>query len=61
VDPRFATEIGRLQLAGQLTSRQAEIAHRIGDIYWRWHRAKRLRVTPKSPQLNLADDAKVIR
>jgi hypothetical protein len=37
--------------AGALTNRQAEIANRIGDIYRRWHRAKRLRVSPKSPQL----------
>ena len=48
-DPRFGSELGCLSASGELTNAQVATGYRIGDIYRRWHRLKRLRDNPKSP------------
>lgn len=48
-DPRIASEISRLSMLRELTDAQCVAAFRIGEIYHRYYRAKRLRIVPKSP------------
>ena len=49
LDPKLGTEVGRLSAAGILTHAQAATAWRVGEIYNKWHRLKRLRTSAKSP------------
>jgi len=48
-DPKLASQLTRLELLGELTKRQAAAGLKLGEIYNRWRRLKRMRSTPKSP------------
>lgn len=48
-DPRLASELGRLSFEGHLTNAQTAAGFRVGEIYQRWLRHKRLRDSAKSP------------
>lgn len=48
-DPKLASQVTRLELLGQLTKRQAAAGLKLGEIFNRWRRLKRLRSSPKSP------------
>ena len=50
-DPKLASQLTRLELLGELTKRQAGAGLKLGEIYNRWRRLKRIRSTPKSPNL----------
>lgn len=50
-DPKLASQLTRLEMLGELTKRQAGAGLKLGEIYNRWRRLKRLRSTPKSPNL----------
>ena len=50
-DSRLETQLARLSFAGELTNAQAAAGFRVGEIYRRWHRWKRLRTSPKSANL----------
>lgn len=48
-DPRLGDQVGRLSFHGILSNAQTAAAFRVGDVFRRYHRAKRLRVNAKSP------------
>jgi hypothetical protein len=50
-DPLYASEVGRLVFAGELTRSQAEVGFRIRETYQRWHRSQRMRPSAKSANL----------
>ena len=50
-DARLATELGRLSFHGEITNAQAAAGFRVAEIYRRYHRAKRLRTTAKTANL----------
>lgn len=52
-DPRLGTQVGTLSCMRELTDAQTVTAFRIGEIYHRFYRAKRLRVVPKSPSYEI--------
>ena len=52
VDPRLTSELGRLNLHGELTVAMTVAGFRIGEIYRRYETHKRLSRSPKSPSYN---------
>jgi hypothetical protein len=50
-DPLYASEVGRLVFAGEVTRSQAEVGFRIRETYQRWHRSQRMRPSAKSANL----------
>lgn len=48
-DTRLGTEVGRLSFHGELTAAQTAAAFRVGEIYGRFERFKRLRRSAASP------------
>ena len=50
-EPALENRVGQLLIGGHLTTVQAAAALKIGEIYHRWHRCKRLRTSAKSPNL----------
>lgn len=64
IDPRIATELGRLNLFGEMTNAQTVAGQRIGNIYGRYEALKGLPRSAKSPSymvgssgFELLDDA----
>ena len=47
------SELARLSVHGVLTNAQTAAGFRIGEIYHRYHRMKRLRTNPKSPNYEI--------
>jgi hypothetical protein len=52
LDPRLTTEIGRLNMFGELTVAQTAAAFRIAEIYGRFEGYKRMGRTTRSPSYN---------
>ena len=48
-DGKLESEVGRLAFLGEFTNVQAAAAFKVGDIYRAYHRTKRLKDFPKSP------------
>lgn len=49
IDPKFGSELGRLQAAKELTATQVTAGERIGEIYGRYERFSGKRRSAKSP------------
>lgn len=53
-DPRLITELGRLNLFGELTAAQTTAGHRVAEIYGRFERMNGLRRSVRSPSYERA-------